>query len=807
MTANFSNINKMTATEYQVLSRCDMKLREQIDQTALQIIIDNFTYLYDEGIISYEDSRIYPTEIRSTFYKMLKQYHLNKKLKGDIINYKFASKLQEGRMYSKGISLQTLPRVIRQSICKDLYYDIDMVNSAPCILLKYCLDNGVKCDKLQDYINDRTYILSDLSNEFNITLLEAKKIPISIINGSKANKYKYDWVDDFKNEIQNIYSHFFETKEGKNLLRRVKNKNRNKKFQNSEGEAMTAYIQKYENIILTYIFKTLQDWKYEVGAFCFDGLLLYKDGVVDEKKLITDLNAELEEFGWGIMKLKIKEMDECIDFKQHNLKLKPAEKPLSSLLDDRTLAEYFVKQQSADIKYNKQTDTLFVYKHKVCRWDDVSFDYLRLNIKDILTPYVEQFFLKNADYTKEQIKLVNCIFSGLGRTIFHNQLLPLIKQLIKSEYDDEFIRAHFNKKKGVFPLKNNKVIDLHTLTIRPMEKTDYFTLKGSCEYITDLSDEDVKFARTYIGEILDTANDAYIDYMFYAIGYSLTGENCLKRFFCVLGAKDGGKSLFLKLLQKMFGFFGGTANDRVFNLSKASSVHDQEMFSLQNLRMACVSELSEHEIFNEKRMKGVTGNDIMNLRRCGSDKNELSKFDCILWIATNELPSFKDDAFKERMRLFDFKRQFQKNAQKAAEIESKVDIFFTLACQYAKRFYDNQMTFADVIEIKNFTNSIQNDADSFEQFFIDKEYKITGDIQDKIKKLDLYMLYKSYATQHFNHCIGRNIFYRRCKTKTGITMKQKTIHGIKCIDGKFQHRSVGQDQAIIDHTTGEISYI
>ena len=108
--------------------------------------------------------------------------------------------------------MQNINRIIRHTISKDLYYDIDIKNAFPCILHQYLEKNRFPCPKLAEYANNRDQIINDLiiesNNKYNKDYL--KKAFLTIIHG--GNNYlitDYQFVDDFNNEIQLIHNFIY----------------------------------------------------------------------------------------------------------------------------------------------------------------------------------------------------------------------------------------------------------------------------------------------------------------------------------------------------------------------------------------------------------------------------------------------------------------------------------------------------------------------------------------------------------------------------------------------------------------------
>ena len=52
-----------------------------------------------------------------------------------------------GRLFATTASLQNLPKEFRGVLASN-YYDVDMVNCHPNILLQYCKKNGILCEKI-----------------------------------------------------------------------------------------------------------------------------------------------------------------------------------------------------------------------------------------------------------------------------------------------------------------------------------------------------------------------------------------------------------------------------------------------------------------------------------------------------------------------------------------------------------------------------------------------------------------------------------------------------------------------------------
>ena len=80
--------------------------------------------------------------------------------------------------------------------------EIDIENSHPRILLYLCKKHNIDCKNLIEYINNREYFLSKISNNRK----ESKTLILQMLNGEFKNKYSDDkdineFLKDFESEI------------------------------------------------------------------------------------------------------------------------------------------------------------------------------------------------------------------------------------------------------------------------------------------------------------------------------------------------------------------------------------------------------------------------------------------------------------------------------------------------------------------------------------------------------------------------------------------------------------------------------
>ena len=71
-----------------------------------------------------------------------------------------------------GVGMQGLRGEIRSTSSRKLYWDIDMVNAHPVLLLQVCQKNGWKCDTLDYYVSNREKYYRVLLLSMNFLLID-----------------------------------------------------------------------------------------------------------------------------------------------------------------------------------------------------------------------------------------------------------------------------------------------------------------------------------------------------------------------------------------------------------------------------------------------------------------------------------------------------------------------------------------------------------------------------------------------------------------------------------------------------------
>ena len=486
-----------------------------------------------------------------------------------------------------------------------------------------------------------------------------------------------------------------------------------------------------ENDVLRVLETTLREMGIKYGTLCFDGLMVYRRSVHASKRDISAIVSHIESvlkgcFGYTIH-LKVKDMDEDVS-------LADLMEKREIRTDELALAETVLDIFSEDFKYDFTSKTLWFWiEDETHLWQKQSFGYFGVIMVKPLETYLSQH--PDKDHVEETCK-------ALYTNSLTLNILAHIRRRVEIRRDDDFIKENFDTKSGLFPVGNGMLIDLHTNTTRLREKTDYFTMASEIvpEPITAGGREAIN---QYIKEILVTDSQEYVNCLLTCLAYCLTGENNKKVIINLIGARDAGKSLFLRLISKIMGPFSGAVNERVVIKKKNEAVHDSEILSLINLRIATISELLKYEQFNVKTLKAISGGDEIDARGAGDKGTVKLNLKCVLMVATNEMPHFKDLHFASRLRCFHFKNTFDKVPAVERRMIGLCPQFLSLLSEYSVQYYQSGEEIKICKEVDDYTRTVIESRNSVVMFL--KTLEKTDKDSDYIRRPDMFLHYLSFC--------------------------------------------------------------
>lgn len=221
-----------------------------------------------------------------------------------------------GRYWSDQFSLANMSRPIRHTICREFYYDIDIKNAHPIFLQWYCKKEGIKCDVLDEFIDNREEVYAEfisqekeLGNEMSRD--EAKKAFLAVINGGGISSFKSELIKTFKVSLVAIQKDI--KKKNEELFTYLSKK----KERNILGSITNHIMMNIENRCLMAIYDMMKDFGIDVGSLVYDGLMIERkstdDFLCEEKKDLDWLLKECEETIFQNVGVKVSVVEKVMD--------------------------------------------------------------------------------------------------------------------------------------------------------------------------------------------------------------------------------------------------------------------------------------------------------------------------------------------------------------------------------------------------------------------------------------------------------------------------------------------------------------
>jgi putative DNA primase/helicase len=201
----------------------------------------------------------------------------------------------------------------------------------------------------------------------------------------------------------------------------------------------------------------------------------------------------------------------------------------------------------------------------------------------------------------------------------------------------------------------NGLVDLRAGVLRPGERNDKITKQAGAKYVP--TKQCPRFER-FIAEILDN-NEELITYVRRAIGYTLTGTVLEDCWFGCYGSGRNGKSTLLKILQHVLSDYGYVASFSLVERGRGESKRDFDIAYLHKMRLVIAAETSEGGVWDEERLKRLTGRDQLHAEfKFGKEFHFTPTHK--LWFMFNHQPRSRDHSigFWRRVRLIPFTKQF-----------------------------------------------------------------------------------------------------------------------------------------------------
>lgn len=265
--------------------------------------------------------------------------------------------------------------------------------------------------------------------------------------------------------------------------------------------------------------------------------------------------------------------------------------------------------------------------------------------------------------------------------------------------------------------------------------------------------------RQFIQEV--TKGDAQLAFYLQCLaGYALTGHTREQVFPFFVGDGGNGKSVFLNVLADILGPNACSVGVELFQMSRYGSNPDYQLAQMHGARLVTTSETKAGGMWDEQRIKQVTGEDKIEARRIYGQPFEFHA-QCTLIVAGNHAPDLEDvtEAMVRRIRIvpFDFK---PKVVDRHLHEKLKAELPGILAWCVSGAMAWYQHGLPECTTIKEVTGTYLEEQDSMSMWLEDCVVP-TKEETDFVANRELYDSYATWCRSQGIAPYGSSKFIRR----------------------------------------------
>ena len=203
----------------------------------------------------------------------------------------------------EGLGLQSFPRDLRSALAGRFYWDVDIVNAQPTLLLQYCERNGWECSALKRYVDTRDEVLTDLQVALGIERWEAKERVIALLYGGSSEGLtaflSQELAPQVRKVMENVWAKHTE------LFKWLK------KEPNARGKAMAYLLQTEERRVLLAMETAFARHGRALDVLIHDGgLVRKKDGEAElPRAMLREVEGAVRDLTGYAVRIVVKPME------------------------------------------------------------------------------------------------------------------------------------------------------------------------------------------------------------------------------------------------------------------------------------------------------------------------------------------------------------------------------------------------------------------------------------------------------------------------------------------------------------------
>ena len=620
--------------------------------------------------------------------------HILKKMKSvksknkvNVVPYYYSKKYQVGRVYPfKSLGLCAVRCEVRHTLAHEHYYDIDIENAHPSILLQVAQKENVVCNSLNLYVTHREECLQEIAKTYRVSRSQAKNLIIRLCYGGlfedwcKSNgvycEGVLDWIEGLTHELETISSIVWERNPH---LHTITEKKRSPK-----RSALSIFAQDLERTVLENMFNFFVDRKIikknRQGAYgcvlCFDGIMVPQDNVTTSvEEMMEDLRTHIIKHTSLVLNFTEKPMNEGYDLNVIEMEGIDEEVDVMGQSVDKSWAESGVEtdleagekvyKMYPFWKYHTKTENLYVFDRDTGLWSPDKMIHRKI---------ISQL--------SQYLRVINAN-GELGVRSYGNTktLMDKVFDFLKTKcIDDSWFRQKENSSLG-YVLFTNGYVDMKSMKFRSKEKYGFnpelvFFSRINRPFMAGTED-DVEMLKQKL--FYNALGKEQGDYMLTFLARALAGDLDMKKILFGLGVGNSGKGTITKALQLALDDYCATWNAGCMAYSKSSNDEAQKLRWVMNIakaRIAIGNEVSSEQDLDGNMIKKLaSGGDALIARQhCKNETEFTPHFSCVVLV--NDLPKIKpfDDAVDNRVRVTSFEKAYVENPSNKFEMK-KDDAF------------------------------------------------------------------------------------------------------------------------------------
>lgn len=325
----------------------------------------------------------------------------------------------------------------------------------------------------------------------------------------------------------------------------------------------------------------------------------------------------------------------------------------------------------------------------------------------------------------------------------------------------------------------NGVVDLRTMELTPPTPSSYLTRISPASFI-DTEDSITAPVFTKFMQTIFNNNEALIEFVLRAIGYSLSGVTDEHAFFILWGNGANGKSTLINLISSIMGPYATRAATSAIIRKKSDTNNSNDIAVLKEARFVSASETEEGQYLAESLIKDITGGELISARRLyGEFFTFRPSFK--LWIGTNYKPNIRhqDGAMWRRVRLIPFivtipeDERIPPSKLQAMFLEEQ-DAILTIFIRAAHRYY-TECTLTMPDEVRAATENYRSEMDSIGRF-LEENYVLGVDY--KMPYDELYIQYADTSESNHEVPMSKKRFTPLMESR-GFHIEKGLIYGLR----------------------------